>query len=75
MWTCGIAIATQHEMLAIESSTVSVLAERLRLTCGGGALAWSRAPPVPMMERNTSSSTLMVTAQKMPIAIWVVRQP
>ena len=39
MWTCGIAIATQQEMLAMQSSTVSVLVERLRSTRGGGALA------------------------------------
>ena len=38
MWTCGIDIATQQEMLAMHNSTVSVLADRLRLIRGGGAL-------------------------------------
>jgi hypothetical protein len=38
MWTCGIAIATQQEMLAMHSSTVSVLADSWRSIRGGGAL-------------------------------------
>ena len=31
MWTCGIAIATQQEMLAMHSITVSVLVESLQI--------------------------------------------
>ncbi len=39
MWTCGIAIATQQETLAMHSMAVSVLVESCKSTRGGGALA------------------------------------
>ena len=39
MWTCGIAIATQQEMLAMHNSTVSALVDSCRSIRGGGALA------------------------------------
>ena len=59
----------------MHSSTVSVLVDRLRSTRGGGALAWSRSFSPPIWARSTSSSSVIVSAQKMPVTMWVVRQP
>jgi hypothetical protein len=39
MWTCGIAIATQQEMLARHNMTVSALVLICRSTRGGGAFS------------------------------------
>ena len=75
MWTCGIAIATQQEMLATHSITVSVLVDSRRSTRGGGALRGCAASPRRSGRASSSSTSVIVTAQKMPIAIWVVRQP
>ena len=76
MWTCGIAIATQQEMLAMHNITVSALVEslqidprrrRIRVIAHRARRPSGRAAPAaPASSRR---------AQNMPMAIWVVRQP
>ena len=76
MCTCGIAIATQQEMLAMHSITVSVLVDSLQIDARRRRVdVICAALPRPSACAATSSSSVIATAQKMPMAIWVVRQP
>ena len=42
---------------------------------GGGALTWLRRSAGPISRRSSTNATVIAIAVKMPIAIWVCRQP
>ena len=62
-------------MLASDKIAVSALVESLKSTRGGGALTWLRRVPAPISMRSTISASDIAIAAKMPMAIWVARQP
>jgi hypothetical protein len=62
-------------MLATAKIAVRALVESLRFTRGGAAFSWLRCAPAPISMRKPISASVIATAVKMPIAIWLVRQP
>ena len=53
----------------MHSITVSVLVESRRSIRGGAAFAWLRRLSAPIWARSNASTIVIVTAQKIPIAI------
>ena len=70
------AIATQQEMLAMQSNSVSALVERLKSIRGGGMDGADRAPSLsPICARSTNQQERHRYRAKIPMAMWVTRQP